>query len=138
MFETAYDSQITDDVIDVFFVGDFDISLPGIATSPEWDDSPNTTRDNLVESGDSAYIIMAPNILKNPDEIHKLLAHEIGHMITNLDDPKPQNGDPPAPKFIFFPTRSSLLDSDYGLARRISADTEQQARNSHYLKPLNE
>jgi len=55
----------------------------------------------------------------------RVLAHEIGHGLTNQPDP----ALPGPPVHVFFPTPDdATLDNDVNLQRRITHDTEANAR----------
>ena len=131
--EAQWAAETSDDIINVFIVGDNNQSYGGLAISEEW--GPN--RDGSVDAGDQAYILMSPNHESDESGLMMILSHEIGHMITNLQTPDSMQGDEPAPEYIFFPRRTLGNDDHYGKSRRITKETEAATEGSRFLKTPN-
>lgn len=133
IIEAERASEIVNDIIHLFIVGDNNQGYGGLAISEEWGPSG----DGEIDAGDPAYIIMSPQHVSDESVLNMILTHEIGHMITNLQIPDSMQGDEPAPEYIFFPRRSLGNDDHYGKSRRITKETEAATEGSRFLKTPN-
>ena len=117
LLEAEFASQLNDDIIDVFVVGDNNLGYGGVAVSKEW--APGG--DGVVNPGDIAYIVLSPMHEPSMAKREMLLAHDVGHILTNLPVP---NSAAETPEYIFFPRWNLDDDDHYGKSRRITKDTE--------------
>ena len=124
---TAFEPTLDATVPTVYFTGPMPVR--GYAFPPE-NSGPAEEPGFEFDYGSFSFTFIRPNT----DPALRVLAHELGHLLTGQSDG--QLGDPPQPRHIFFPALFSFKDTNWTLYRRVSEETATAARQRSLLKPF--